>query len=218
LQNHESNGLDREALIFIAPGLVHRLGNAMFTIQGHVQLMADVESSPADRQTILQEARRGSRALTLMRTLVGHEQVDSEAAADVLVVVGELLAIPVREAGHTLVVQPAGAVGSRAIRPGTFYPAVIHAVRLLLQALPQGRPAGIELRVDAGEHEQVEVAVRFVPQEGNLPFPLAMDGVVEELRVVLARLRGRPALRMTSRGFVVTFGAQGGRAEAVAEQ
>jgi hypothetical protein len=93
-------------LLFVAPGIAHLLGNALFTVQGRARLLsmaaADAESPreqiEADAEAVLDGATRSLGALASLRWLLGeHRQPEPLSAA--LTELVEILRVPVRDHG-----------------------------------------------------------------------------------------------------------------------
>ena len=71
-----------ETLAFVAPGFIHRLGNLMFTVQGHAQLLTGSEGSDREVTAISTAAERGGRILRVLRTLLGATSEPPENATE----------------------------------------------------------------------------------------------------------------------------------------
>ncbi|MCA8977056.1 MAG: hypothetical protein KDC98_20205 [Planctomycetes bacterium] len=187
--------------MFAAPGIVHRLGNAMFTIQGQAQLLGSVGPEARERRSILNASERAGRTLALMRALLGHHHDQPEDASTLVAMVCEVLGIAVREGGHTISARLPDDGEFRGVDPGMFYPAVLEAIRLLVAALPVGQPGNIELQLGDGERGQVVVRVRYAARRGSLPFPLATEAIDADLERALRPMPSRPTVRIVDRGF-----------------
>ena len=201
---------------FVAPGIVHRLGNAMFTIQGHAQLLVGVGPEGRERRSILAAVERSARTLALMRALLGHQAGAAENAIELLALLGDVLGVPVRESGHTLTTRLPEDTDYRGVDPGAFCPVVLEAVRVLIGVLPSGQVGRIELALVDGDGSEVVVQVRFTAKDGSLPFPLDTGEIEAALGRVLLAMRPRPALRIARSGFDIGFGGQAGNAPAEA--
>lgn len=186
---------DPATLAFVMPGFVHRIGNAIFTMQG----LAQLPDRPVPHATVLAATDRATAALRVARALMGPSWEPPQPAGDLLEVIADLTRLQLRERGQTLTLalpEGAGASGPSTrhdVDAGSFCPAVVIAIRLLAEALPVGATGGVRVRLTAGGGV-VQVALSFAPAAGELPFPLAWS----ELAGALAQALGgaRPDLRI----------------------
>lgn len=215
--------LHADTLAFVTAGLVHRLGNLIFTIQGHAQLAGQELS----RDTILAATERGGRTLAVVRTLLGPMVEPAADAAELLAILVDLVRIPVREAGHAIACELPEPARFRGVQPGAFCPAVLETIRLLAQALPAGQAGTIRaaLRDDAahgirgrGRDLGLVVRVDWRAAAGELPFPLPVEELRAELDRNLAGGSFRPAVSTLDAGLELGFGASGSEARADAVQ
>lgn len=96
-------------LLFVAPGIAHLLGNALFTVQGRARLLsmaaADAEAPreqiEADAEAVLEGATRSLGALAALRWLLGESRQPAplQLAFQEL---AEVLRVPLRDHGGTL--------------------------------------------------------------------------------------------------------------------
>lgn len=93
-------------LLFVAPGIAHLLGNALFTVQGRARLLSmaasDAESPreqlEADAEAVLDGATRSLGALASLRWLLGeHRQPEPLSLA--LRELVEIMRVPLRDHG-----------------------------------------------------------------------------------------------------------------------
>ncbi|MCA8948819.1 MAG: hypothetical protein KDE27_04910 [Planctomycetes bacterium] len=188
-----------ETVAFVAPGLVHRLGNAIFTVQGHAQL----PDRPIPRDTVLAAANRGGRALAVARTLLGSTFEPPADPLELLEVLVDLTRIPFREAGHTLELTRGAA--ARTVDPGTFCPAIVEALRAFHEVLPRGQKGVLRIAVaaDAGD---LAVRIGYAAAAGELPFPLAIPELRQRLHQRLANRPRRPRLELAGAALELGFG------------
>jgi hypothetical protein len=161
-------------LWFLAPGLVHQLGNTLFAVQGHAQVAtATVDAAPA----LLAAVDRGSDVLLCVRALLG-DAVEPVSLARLLSALGDLLRVPLREAGVRLELAVA-ATADIMVLPASLLQPVTGLVRHLLAA--SGGTAGA-VAVTAGPPLLPgQVSVRCLPRPGSLPFRCDAAGLAARL-------------------------------------
>ncbi|MCC7062551.1 MAG: hypothetical protein IT456_07080 [Planctomycetes bacterium] len=206
-----------ETLAFLAPGLLHQLGNILFTVQGNAQAWNGAGDPSRERAAILHAAERGSHTLRVLRCLLGDPAALPAAANDLLQQLGELLRVPVREARHMLELRcSADESGAPAVAvdPPDFCTMIVEAVRSLLAVVPAGVHGTVVLDLCSQTSRKTTVRVLFQPPSGALPFPLAGAELLERMRPSDLNLRGRPAVAAHAMGLEIVFGTRGGVREA----
>jgi hypothetical protein len=171
-----------DTIAFFAPGLVHQFGNLLLTIQGHaLNLGAAEDQLERSRDAILGASDRGVVTLRLLRHLLGEPTsapVDAFALGEQL---AELARVPVREAHQLLEWQRPKAAPSRClVEVGDFVPLVAETLRSLVSQVPHGVQGTISVAL-APAASDVHVLIRFRPEAGSLPFPLALDRLAAEV-------------------------------------
>lgn len=171
----------KDALWDVAPGVVHQLGNVLFTLQGRAQLL------PAGngRDQMLDAVRRAQEAAQVLRWAIG-DGMDQPVAAGVAVPrILDAMRTGYRERGIAL--QCTHASGDAAVDP-------ILLTRLLAsacQALTQGLPGGslsVQCREDQGT---LWIGLEVLVAPGSLPFPIQAERLAAELAGVLGAVQGR---------------------------
>ena len=161
-------------LAFLAPGLVHQLGNLFFGLQAHA-LHADPQAAGPALQATASVADRGGACVRLLRHALGDGGPEPGEARRAVADLAEILRVSMREAGHRLETD-VGEEGQRAVNLAHFVPGALAALRGVSAALPTGMDATIRLcwRDAAGELE-----VTVAPAAGCLPFPVAYDTLTQ---------------------------------------
>ena len=193
--------LSPPSLAFLAPGLLHQLGNQLFAIQGSAQLLP--EDAVTLRPRILAAVQRGNETLRVLRALLGDAMSPRLPLAQALEPLLQVARVSLRERGHRLEApgSPAdgGMVDGAAVVAGT-----AHAISLLVELVPSG-VAGTFSVQGAMTAGAATVAIRFAPAAGSLPFPLA----TEEVRLRLERDRAgsskHPSCRAIVAGVELSF-------------
>lgn len=174
-------------IAFLCPGLVHQFGNLLLTIQGQA-LTLTPESLARGKEAILTACERGGSSLRVVRHLLGDSVPDRAPLGQTLGWLAELLRIPVREAGHSLVCPDEVLRLGQAVELGRFAPMAVALVRTLVHSVP----AGVRGRLDLhAANPSPLLAATFVPEAGGLPFPLATAAALPGLQS-LARERNCP--------------------------
>lgn len=165
-----------EALSAILPGIVHLLGNLLFTIQGNAHLAADSPSG----QAIARAAHRGGEVVRLLGALLGDAVPQNLPADELLHLVTELARVALRERNCQLHNEPSDdPPGPRVDLQRTAQGAL-----LTLQQFVAGLPDAIAGTVTIGRvaasgtatasaGQTLRLRIAFVPAEGMLPFPTA---------------------------------------------
>jgi hypothetical protein len=193
---------------FLASGLLHQFGNLFLTIHGNA-LVLDGEHGERARAAIHGACERGGAALRVLRALLGEtgaERVDARVALRQL---GELLRVPVREAGHGFEPEDGSPLPGSVpmLDLGALVPVAVRAVRELLGAVPAG-VNGV-LRSSLVAQRGVALLLRFQPPPGVLPFPLAIDAARRQLLQHAVRLGWTHTIRSRADGLEIELVAAG---------
>lgn len=188
-------------LAFLAPGLVHQFGNLLLTIQGHsLHLAPEAGAVSRAKTVILNACDRGAGSLRILRHLLGGSAPEQAHSHDALALLVELLRIPVREAGHTLDDVTADDGDGQLVSLDAFVPLTVALVRILVGGVPHGVRGEVRLALAPGA--ALALVATFRPAAGSLPFPLATEAALRQLRAETAR-RGWPhRLESTPDGLV----------------
>jgi hypothetical protein len=172
---------DGDLMAFLAPGLVHALGNHLFAIQGSAHVLKEGKAGLRERGTILEASNRAQQALDILRLLATPDEDPApvEQPGVLLTQLAPLCAVPLRERGlrHHLDFasprsRPRGVPARRFIR----------AYLGLLQRVSEGLPPFVhgtlitEFRHQDQGSVTFELAVEFAAH--CLPFPVDVDGIV----------------------------------------
>ena len=201
-----------ETIVFLAPGLVPQVGNLLLTSQGHALHLDAPEHGTRARAAILTAAERGGDSLRLLRFLLGEPGPGLADLAATWSQLGELLRVPVREAGFTIELQQAPAGRAHLVELGDFAPLFVEAVRVLVGALPDGA-RGTVLGNVAGAGEAV-VQLRFRRAADRLPFPVDTGAAAHRVTAAGERFGWRGRCRATADGLELAVGLAGATAEA----
>lgn len=202
--------LPTSSLAFLAPGLLHQLGNQLFAAQGSAQLLPDAETEHKAR--ILAALARGGEALRLLRALLGDASTPQLPLGKALAPLLEAARVSLRERGHQLAVAPPVGtdplVDAAAVLDWT-----AEALCLLADVVPTGVTGSFALASRAAADGAV-VTIRFERAAGSLPFPLANVLVCEQVAQHAARRGGagvtrHPSCRPVPSGLELAFPSAG---------
>lgn len=204
-----------DSLAFLAPGLLHQLGNLLLTIQGNAHCMAET-AAPRERQAILAASVRGAAALGVLRQLLGDGTRELAPVDRLFAQVLELSRTSLREAGHTLL---DATVDCGAGAPTVVAAPFVRAFTGLLGAFVAHVPAGVQIRIEPGlecRHGGIAVWLDRRRDTGELPFPLPLDDLMRGLSIdfAAAGLPGRVVRRPD--GIALSLVSEGGSDRGVA--
>jgi hypothetical protein len=206
--------LPTSSLAFLAPGLLHQLGNQLFLVQGCAQLLP--EASTDIRASILAAAARGGETLRLLRALVGDPVPQRLPLAQALAPLVDVARVSLREHGHQLTVPASAAADATPVDAGVALAYTAQALCLLVGVVPAGVTGRFSVATGTAAAAAL-VTVRFEPAAGSLPFPLATAEIGARLQQD-ARCAGRaespqhPSCRPLPTGLELRFPAGGGAA------
>lgn len=188
-----------DTLAFLAPGLVHQFGNLLLTIQGHAQHLDTPGVASRGREAILGAAARGGDSLRLLRHLLGEPGSSVEDAAVLAAQVGELLRVPVREAGFVFELHAGTGGAASPVEIGDFVPLLVEIVREVIAGIPAGARGHVVAGV-ATVAREVQAQVRFRRAADSLPFPLDTSACALRVTATAARCGWRGRCRATADG------------------
>jgi hypothetical protein len=199
-----------DTLAFLTPGLLHQLGNVLFTIQGNAQTLGSAEGTGRERAAILAAADRGGQAIRLLRCLLGDPAAPPVQAGVLLGQLGELLRVPLREARQMLDLRHSARQTPVFVSPSDFCIAVAEALRALVTILPTGVHGTLVLDLCDQGPRHATVRVLFAPPAGALPFPLDLGELLARYTTGQLRTHSRPAVRTQAMGLELVFAGAGG--------
>lgn len=179
-----------DSLLFLAPGLAHHLGNALFSAHGRTVLLASGGGDTAvDRSAILGQLEFAQRDLQVLRWLCGDPSPAS--VGRLLASLQELLRVPLRDRGLALHVRGPAACFAAASGQGLCR-LLLAAIRQLAALAVPGPPgAQIDLEWDADE-QRVRLWLAMQPAPGQPRLPLDPDSLLELLARDLRAAGGAP--------------------------
>jgi len=195
------------SLSFLAPGLLHQLGNQLFAVQGSAQLLP--EQAVELRTRILAAAARGGETLRLLRALLGDPAAPRLPLERALAPLLDVARVSLRERGHQLAAASTPGAGGIPVEAGAVLEWTAQALCLLADAVPAGVTGRFTVATGMAPAGAV-VAVCFEPVAGSLPFPLGQADVRDRLEQE-ARRAGRagrangPTCRSVAAGLELTF-------------
>jgi len=200
-----------DTLAFLAPGLLHQLGNVLFTIQGNAQTLGGADTAIGrELAAILAASERGGQSLRLLRCLLGDPSAGPAEASGLLTQLGELARVPLRELRHVLDLRHSARKVPVFVAPSDFCIAVAEALRSLVLILPNGVHGTVVLDLCDQGPRHATVRVVFQPPAGALPFPLDVGDLLARYQTGQVRLHSRPAVTGHAMGLELVFEGRGG--------
>jgi hypothetical protein len=184
---------DALLLDFVAPGLLHALGNHLFAIQGSAHVLGMTKQTTRHRETILESCGKAEHALDVLRH-AGPEDADPphvEQAGILLMRLAEVCRVPLRERGVRLELGHSSKDSPRRVDARTFIRAVCELLRCVALEVPACYSG--ELRLDLCEQQGAAVAVELSlrTDPGCLPFRIALPVARAGATGVIGRLGAR---------------------------
>lgn len=181
---------DALLLDFVAPGLLHSLGNQLFAIQGSAHVLGASKQTGRFRETILEACGKAEHALEVLRH-AGPANADPprvEQAGILLVRLADVCRVPLRERGVRLELAHSSKDSPRRVDARTFVRALCEVLRCVAIEVPACY-AG-ELRVDLSDQRGAGVAVDLAlrADPGCLPFRIGMTAARAGSALVLDSL------------------------------
>ncbi|MBX3464187.1 MAG: hypothetical protein KF830_13520 [Planctomycetes bacterium] len=158
-----------DGLALLMPGLLHQLGNQLFAIQGHAQLLP---AGDATRGAMLAAAARSTEVLGLWRAVLEGRSAGRLDLERALALLGDVARVGLRERGHGLTLTLGGATGEARCEAAAVLAATAQALQGLCDLVPGGVDGEFALAA-AAERRAVTIRIQFVPRPGSLPFPMA---------------------------------------------
>ncbi len=174
-----------ELMTLLAPGVVHQLGNVLFTIQGHAQMGMVGE---AERHAVLRATRRGSDTVRLLRALLGDPIPQPIDLDTLLEQVADLARVALREQGRRLELLPAVGVHLWSCDLHRTAPLLLLGLQQFGQAAPTVASTLTIQRVGS-QGEPPRIRFGHVTGSGELPFPVAGPDLLAAVAAAGRRLQ-----------------------------
>jgi hypothetical protein len=182
-----------ETLWYLAPGLAHQLGNAVFTLQGRARLLAAGDSSRVeeDSRAILDGVDRAHATLDLLRWLLGEGRPGPAPAGHVLQAIADVARVPLRDRGIALELHcDAEDAAAAVVEPTALCVLATAACRALAALVPPTAEAALLLHYGASGSE-LRLRLWLLPAPGSPPFPREASSAADAIRREVAAARAR---------------------------
>src|SRR5262245_53121156 len=178
-----------DTLWYLAPGIVHQLGNALFTLHGRARLLAGAEPGRIadDVRAMLDGVERANTGLNVLRWLCEEGRPAAVPIAQVAQAFVDVARVPLRDRGLTLELaevprEPAP------VEPGAICRLLTAGCRAVVANLP-GQPGGrLALSCTA---VGTEIRFSFGLQAAGVPLPLDQGHAADAIRADLAQAQAR---------------------------
>ena len=172
---------------FLAPGLVHGLGNSLFAIQGHAQLIRGCESEVnRARGGILKAAENALHGLDVLRFVLGEAgERDLTAPGSTLHRLCDYLRVPLRDRGIRVVYGDESQETPIPVDGVGLCQCVVELVRRVCQVLPSSFAGQMHIVLAAQRRDAIVVALRLETGPSLLPFPVDLVRAIRSARPLL---------------------------------
>ncbi|MCY2956888.1 MAG: hypothetical protein NT107_07635 [Planctomycetota bacterium] len=174
------NDAKKDSLWDLAPGVVHHLGNVLFTLQGRAVLLP----ASRERDSLLEGATRAQHTLQALRWMLGEGLEQPVATGEVVQRLVELLRVGYRENGISLLCTEAHATS--ACDPILMTRLLTTLCRTASAGVGGGGKIHLDCVDDAGE---LLLLLRVEGLAATLRFPLSAERLREQMQAELASLR-----------------------------
>lgn len=181
---------DSGQLEFLAPGLVHALGNQLFAIHAHAQVLGgDGGHLARERRAIVDAVTRAERALECLRWFTEGPRRCAERIDRLVETLCNLCHVTLRERGIHARHEVVGGA-TRLVDAVPFARALVEVLRALVERMPPGVAGELALEVHEHGDDLVDVRVSLRVASASLPFPIDTSGVVDGLAGHVAEIGG----------------------------
>ncbi len=187
----QSNG-PAATLWYLAPGLAHQLGNALFTLQGRARLLAAADPARVadDCRAIQEGVDRASAGLNLLRWLLEEHRPAPVPIGVLLHSLAEVVRVPLRDRGIGFEIHATAEAVAPPVDPGPVCQLLTTACRLLAAHLP-GMPPGRMALAWTPIGGELRLQFRLQPATGESAFPRDPARTGEALQAELAAAQAR---------------------------
>lgn len=177
------DGVRARLIEFVSPGILHALGNSVFSIQGHGrQLGATGGDIATPREAILGAAEKAHRTLDFYRVVLGSRGGVRGQVGILLRHAADLLRVPLREMGLALKLEHTARSTPVFVDAWDLYWPVSWAALSLAEEVPVGFDGSFVLDLVAQDVTGVEVRIALESDAPLLPFPVPVSLLCSELR------------------------------------
>lgn len=178
-----------DLLEFAAPGLLHGLGNNLFSIHGHAQMLRGGDTDVArEKAAIVKASEKALNALAILRYLVGEGGPEPAPQAGVLLLrLFETLRVPLHEAGLQVQFSHGSGDAPVSVEGQVLCQSVVTVLRALAIDVPPGLQRAVVVDLAAQGAGGAEVVFRVAMRPSFLPFPVDLDKLLANAAMLLAR-------------------------------
>ena len=173
MSNLTTSSVAAELIEFVAPGLLHGLGNRLFAIHGHAQMLrGGGEDVDKERGAILKASDAARQTLEVFRYLLGERAADaSPHAGKILCNLLGTISMSLRD--HGLRVDLEEDVGDVPVRADgvALCQCVVQVLRALAPEPADGLQRRVRVGVQASDQGTPMLVFMITPGDACLPFP-----------------------------------------------
>ncbi len=169
-------------LEFLAPGLVHGLGNSVFAVRGGAHVLGKAGTSTArTREVVLEAAERTEHLLDVMRHLTAGGDQDKRPAGLLMRRLVDVLKVPLRDRGLRVSFHQGSHRSPVSVDAGRLTRSVCEAVLGVAQAMPTGVEALLRLDLIDEARGATTFSIDVEAQPTFLPFPLDLAPIAAQI-------------------------------------
>jgi len=178
-----------DLLGFAAPGLLHGLGNHLFTVHGHAQLLRDGGDELARQKlAIVKASEKAVRTLAILRYIAGEVGPEPPPQAGVLLLrLFDTLKVSLRESGLRVEFSHRSSNAPVSVDGEVLCQSVVAVLRALATDVPRGLQRALAVDLASQGAGGVEIEFRVAIEPSFLPFPVDLDHVAAQAGPVLRR-------------------------------
>ena len=167
---------DGELVSFVLPGIVHAIGNGLFAVRGHTQLLRAVGGEMnRERNSILRASARAQDALDVLRAVMGEPGLPPFQADILLKHLGEALVVPLRDRDLTGRV----AISSRGtpvlVDGAALCQTLVELTRHAVEAIHDGFEGTLVYDLFRQSRTEREIGLRLSIERGPQQLPFSTD-------------------------------------------
>ena len=167
---------------FVAPGLLHGLGNNLFAIRGHTQMLGGAHGEiTRAKNALLKASSKALGCLDVLRFLLGDARPDSRPQAGILLHrICEVTRVPLRDRGVRLRFRHGSSELPLAVDGTVLCQVVVEIMRRLSERLPSGFEGSLIVDLASQRAQGLALTLELEASASFLPFPIDLAAVAND--------------------------------------
>lgn len=168
---------DAVLLDFLAPGIIHALGNSIFAVRGCAHVLGASKQIGRQRETILAGCDRAERAVDVLRHFgpADGDPLRAEQAGILLLRMLEVCRVPLRERGVRLEICHSSKESPRRVDGRTLARSVAEVLRCVALEVPACFSGEVRLDLCEQDRAHITIDLELRTDPGCLPFPIGLS-------------------------------------------